>query len=297
MPEVPQYLRRTFLERGSGFHFSAVPPPDIVEGRFLTSGDPWEVLACVLANLHQGNFEVAAVPIDLMKRNDDLNLWIACTNLIGFAAPVSIVKSLFDHFSESVYDSRKRYMCSAAVDSGGLWSVDHILPIYSSTSNTTERLYLELEMSWLLEKEPGSIWAGPEAIAVRDETLPPYIEPESQADIAKYSKMVRERADLLQQYISSNEKLAIAEGKLVDTEDVAQTLLRRLSRGDPNHRVDRGRMLLEATTGLDCRGFFNEKYILQPLPAAAIVEEFLESGQAKRYEPGVRYFFGHRIRE
>jgi hypothetical protein len=54
-------------------------------------------------------------------------------------------------------------------------------------------------------------------------------------------------------------------------------------------------MLLEANTGLDCRGFYDRDFMLRPLAAAAIVEDFVESGEANKYLPGVRYFFGHRI--
>ena len=54
------------------------------------------------------------------------------------------------------------------------------------------------------------------------------------------------------------------------------------------------RHLLEAATGLDCRGFFRDRR-LQPLAAAAQLEEMLEAGHLARLTPGVRYFFGHRI--
>jgi hypothetical protein len=44
------------------------------------------------------------------------------------------------------------------------------------------------------------------------------------------------------------------------------------------------------------RGFWRlDDYKLDPLAAAAILEDMLESGELERFEPGVRYFFGHRI--
>jgi hypothetical protein len=51
---------------------------------------------------------------------------------------------------------------------------------------------------------------------------------------------------------------------------------------------------LEASTGIDCTSFF-EKGQFQPLAALSILEEFLESGTAAKYLPGVRYFFGHAV--
>ena len=50
----------------------------------------------------------------------------------------------------------------------------------------------------------------------------------------------------------------------------------------------------EALTGVDCTAFYKNG-IFQPLSAAAVIEEFLDSPAAGAYEPGVRYFFGHRI--
>ena len=79
------YLSRTFLELGDGFHFSAPPPDDVAEDRLLGSGDPWDVLACILARLQRGQFEAADSLPDLMKRVDDAGVWNACATLAGFA--------------------------------------------------------------------------------------------------------------------------------------------------------------------------------------------------------------------
>jgi hypothetical protein len=54
------------------------------------------------------------------------------------------------------------------------------------------------------------------------------------------------------------------------------------------------RLWFEAATGIDCSSFFDDGEF-QPLAATAIVEEFLESGDPERFEPGVRYFFRNRI--
>jgi hypothetical protein len=45
---------------------------------------------------------------------------------------------------------------------------------------------------------------------------------------------------------------------------------------------------------VDGRAFFKD-FKLQPLTAAAVVEEFLDSPEAAKYKDGFRYFFGHRI--
>lgn len=291
---LPPYVARTFLEHGAGFHFSAAPPPDIRDHRYLSSADPWEVLACTLANLQHGHFGVAAAPIDLMSRYDDLDLWAACANLIGFAAPAAVVRSLFEVFAPAAYDDRRLYPCSAAVAAGGLWAVDPILGLYPRADPHLRDL-LQDELSWLLEPAPGRLWAGPERIEVQEPGAPDLTQPEPEPDIAGYVDAVRACARSVREALGPDRSAAVAEGRPIAVRDLAKTLLDRLRQGERSDRIDRGRMLLEASTGLDCHGFFDEKYMLQPLAAAAIVEDFLESDDASRYLPGVRYFFGHRI--
>ena len=54
-------------------------------------------------------------------------------------------------------------------------------------------------------------------------------------------------------------------------------------------------MLLEAFTGHDCRGFYDDRGILKPLTAAAIVEGLLADPRVDTFEIGTRYFIGHMI--
>ncbi|NJK31974.1 MAG: hypothetical protein HC927_05885 [Deltaproteobacteria bacterium] len=54
------------------------------------------------------------------------------------------------------------------------------------------------------------------------------------------------------------------------------------------------RRRFEASTGIDCSEFYSDGEFF-PLVAAARLEAWIDSPEADRYEPGVRYFFGHRI--
>jgi hypothetical protein len=56
----PPYLRHSFLESGYGLHFATPPPTDVADLRHLAGNEPWRVLACALANLQQGRFDVSA---------------------------------------------------------------------------------------------------------------------------------------------------------------------------------------------------------------------------------------------
>jgi len=104
--------------------------------------------------------------------------------------------------------------------------------------------------------------------------------------------------ETFQELVSSQklyEQETLVEGKRLNIRGVAQRLLTRVRTGVHPDRIEVGRMLLEATTGLNCRAFFDDSGRLQNLTAAAIIEDFLDGGDADRYQPGVRYFFGHRI--
>jgi hypothetical protein len=53
-------------------------------------------------------------------------------------------------------------------------------------------------------------------------------------------------------------------------------------------------MCFEASTGIDCSDFY-EGGNLQRLAALAVLEGFLDSRAAARFEIGTRYFFAHPI--
>ena len=222
-------------------------------------------------------------------------LWVACTNLIGFAAPMSALRRFVDENMRRLTGAHQFYVCDSATSSGSFWAIELILAAYPEITGTDFRRFLEHSLSWLLEEVPGAVWEGPDLIVSPTDDLPPGEEPESQLDIDAYIAMVRNKSATLRRAQSLDDESVVAEGQILQIGDVAQRLLERIRLGEHRDRIEKGRMLLEATTGLDCRAFFNKDSGLQPLAAAAIVEEFLDSGDAKKYEPGVRYFFGHRI--
>ena len=291
------YLSRTFLELGDGFHFSAPPPDDVAEDRLLGSGDPWDVLACILARLQRGQFEAADSLPDLMKRVDDAGVWNACATLAGFAGRRRLLEGIAATFQGRFGERGVQFYVSDALANGcGLWAVPHLLAMHALASEDDTRIHLEISLSRLLEAEPGPVWSGPEETTTTSEDLPPAFQEASVTlDMGGYAALVRKRTAELAARLGAHADKAVAEAEVVVIETVARRLLDRIGAGEATNRLGWERMILEATTGLDCRGFFNEEGAFQPLAAAAIVEDFLESGQAVKYEPGVRYFFGHRI--
>lgn len=291
------YLRQTFLELGDGFHFSCPPPTGITDESYLRSDDPWEVLACVLARLQQGELEAVDRLVGVMRRQDGAGLWNACAQLIGFAGRRELLESLANEFAGRIHERGVQfYVSSALVNGCGLWSVPHLLAMHSATVDDDTRIHIELGLSRLIETEPGPVWSGPAKVIVVDEDLPPpFRETSIELNRKGYAELVETCTGQLRAASGPDDRMAIAEGQILDLNQLTRILLRRIRSSEPTDRIEWERMIFEATTGVSCREFFDPNGILRPLAAAAIIEDFLESGDAKKYESGARYFFGHKI--
>jgi hypothetical protein len=71
-------------------------------------------------------------------------------------------------------------------------------------------------------------------------------------------------------------------------------------RREPGQWLDWGNFLLwrrtfETYTGVDCSRFYDSKGSFMPLNAAAALEKYVAREPRVEFEPGQRYFFGHRV--
>jgi len=289
---VKAFLARTFLERGAGFHFTEPPPTDIADPSNLSSADPWQAVACCLANLQQGRFDIADMPLELLRRHRDIELWGACSYMIGYAGPITTVKRMVAELSSVDDDECRFFVVNAAVASGGLWAIEPVLSIYSEVNADDVRILIQTELSWLLEEGQGEIWAGPQQQVISPDA--PYLSPEEVPDVDGYLALVRKRAAVLRATMQSEDQ-AFAEGRPVDLRQTTRALLWHVCNDVHSPRIENGRMLLEAHTGIDLRSFFDGKSMLRPLAAAAILEDLLDDTEFGRSRVGERRFFGHRV--
>jgi hypothetical protein len=294
------YLDRTFLSMGNGFQFSSPPPPDIAHDRYFNSSDPWEVLGSALARLQAGDFGAAGALSGLLSRSDDGLLWVGATLLLGYAGPWSLVRRV----AEQMMLRREEVAIQSFVPemlegSMAPWAVEMLLQLHEASfpPPTDRTAIIRGCLSRLLEKEAGTIDDGPEETLELDPDYPdePRTEYITTYRTDRYRDEVRAKQVALVDRLGTD-TLAIAEGDVFSVERTALRLLDRL-RDEPDRsgRLDFERMRLEAATGLDFRELYSKKYHLQRLPAMAVIEDFLESGQAERFEPGRRYFFGRPI--
>jgi len=287
------YLATALWGHGSGFCFTTKPPPGVERLEQLQSRDPDDVLACVLANFQCGNFEVASALLPLMQRDESAYIWSAGANLLAHAAPQAEVRRFFD-WAHGLPDDASRYeACATALIAGNLWAVDAALALHAELSDPNLRQFLRADLSWLLEASTAEVFAGPalQNASDEDEEQPFSIEP--RFDHAGYASSVLSIRDSIAAGFPP--AAAVAEGAPIHVVDIAQRLLRQLGSEDASRaRLEHAWWMFGAITGVDCRAFFSDDGNLQRLSAAAIVEDYLDSFDAQ-FQPGVRYFFGHRI--
>lgn len=303
----PSYRESLLLERGSGFHFASPPPEDFFTEKYLEGSNPKEVIAAVLGNARAGNFGVFDHLLRLMQRDDSALTWNACTNLLSYAAPYSVIKRLLESFHEEVYvrhdGGTQSYMCRILGGCKALWAVPVILDIFSLVKDLGRRDYIPIYLSYLLEEERGPISDGPPiAKNAEQKTGESFSEFFSDEEAVEYdesafrSAVLTKYTEIRDSLVGANEaRVAVFEGEPLSLKKVALKLLARLQTNEDTEEIEVGRMILEGSTGLNCAAFYQRHGRVQPLAAAAVVEEFLESDEAAKYEDGVRYFFGHRI--
>jgi hypothetical protein len=300
------YAEGTFLPTGRGFQFSAAPPADLLDERFLRSKDPEEIVLAVLQHVRNGDFSRFPVLTDLLARTNDAYIWNCCDLLIAFAAPYSFIRGLLDKYSDSLTRSREGHLQEwfslILGRSCGFWAVPRLLEILLATNDRNAHGVAPIYLSFLLEPTLGPIYWGPKLVVEQRGNLPrgfEYLaddEPPKYND-AEYSQLVKAALDATRGKLGTRDprSTAIHGGDTFLIRRLVEQALERIAQGKHDELLGVSRLLFEAYTGIDCTGFYNENAVLKPLVASDILERFLDSGRAETFQPGVRYFFGHRI--
>jgi hypothetical protein len=283
-----------YKDMPNGFHLHSAEFSHAATDRLLHSADEWEVLAGILLSCHIGHFDPLARIPELLRQNDSFQFWKAATELLGYAGSWRLIKRFFEGYIDELDDRGVQYFLPIALaNSCGLWAVEPLLAIHAKAVEEEPRYQIQRHLSYLLETENGPIWMGADekTVVVESEDL----DVRTIVDFEGYARDVRAVRDTILQSVGSLDT-PVYEGQVLDIARTAEVLYERLtSKDDTIDRIYREEMLFEASTGVDCSAFFDKDNILQYLPAAAIMETFLESDAPARFEPGQRYFFGHPI--
>lgn len=277
--QIPSFLRGTFDWEVRGYQFASEPPTDLAAPASLSSDDPWVVVAACLQQAKGGRF----APLERLRRfirPDAAALLVrASVDLLGDVATNQALAVLLEVLAQEP-DAIRVEACWGCHLAGHLWLVPPMVEAWRLLKRQADRDSVGSMFSQMLEEGPGPL-------SVNEEYSPPdYAE----LVLARY----RELATRL-----GGDTAAVWEGRLFSVTDLATRKRQLLADGEETPfglavEFTDFRHRFEASTGIECSAFFHEE-VFRPLAAAAILEEFFEGPEAAKFEPGVRYFFGHRI--
>jgi hypothetical protein len=270
-----------------GAGYTAAPTPAADAAR---AGDPagplWVRVEAVLERLRGGDFAATAQAMELYREAVARREWVlvdVCVKILGDAGPGTLMRRLMQELVDAPRgDPKKEYdYCRILAAWGHLSAVPVLLDQIEEHTTSQDFEVLPIYLSWLLEPEWGPVCLSARRL-IRADRVDEYM-----ALVTGVAGAVREAVGGEDAYVFHAQRFGVLP--------LARLLPARL--GFDHYRAEFWplfRRKFEAATGVPCGRFFNDRSF-QPLTAAALVEEFLESPAAAKYEDGVRYFFGHRL--
>ena len=241
---------------------------------------PWFELALALERAKTGDFEHLVYIGKMLADITSYEFWNAAVVLLGHAAPAPVLREILETFrleSGSLSASVEGAVAEMLGRSMQLWAVPPLLSAYRihcQSGRDEQAEPITYFLSDLLEPAPGPIF-------LREEFVDVY-----------YERVLRAYTGIVQR--QGTNRRPVWHGQVFSVSNMARDLYARLRDPATDFEELDDRLWFEASTGIDCSSFFaNGEF--QPLIAAGIVEEFLDSDELYRFEFGERYFFGHRI--
>ena len=274
----PEFLEGVFLWRRSGYQLAGDPGIDLLNDKYLHDLNPWIRIAAILERAKAGNFDVLSLLIREIQDSNSLAFTDACRLLLGQAGPSSCIRKFLETFTHEIYVLRdwtiQETVALVLNESLLLWTIPAMLNVFLKATKRDDAIIIPHLFSELMEREHGPIY-------------------EVESSGIEFKKLVLLQYQELVVRMQSDQ-LPVLRGNLFSVAETAKRLYDCLTASGGRPEVRRERAVFEAVTGIDCRRFY-ENGNLQPLAAAAIVEDFLSSQYLTSFEPGVRYFFGHPI--
>lgn len=303
--EVPEFLKGAFDWKRQGYFYPA--PPELLRPESLVDQNPWIVLCAVVEHAKRGDRTHIAKLRRFFVPTDDFSLDRIVMLVTGVAGTEEDLRALLP-VMETQPDLLRAYACEAASLAGPLWIVPHMLDAWLRVEFLGERESIGYSLSDLLEQGAGEV-ADNAGIYVSQAQPPPGMARTAALEeyLSRRGNRAPTEAPLVQLVLERHRSLVkdlgseaapIWNGQLFSVKELAARTRALIQDASPEQLQSVPfttiRHKFEASTGIDCTSFF-EKGRFQPLAALTILEEFLESGTAAKYIPGVRYFFGHAV--
>jgi hypothetical protein len=233
--------------------------------------DPWLLWVTALDKARRGDFSKVPPVLEASDESPDPVFVQSSYYLLGDAGPDPCFPGIVENAEMPSDTDRVIWSCNALMERGRLADIPILLEAYLRHSGNQDAGIIALYIHDMLGRED-------------------LIDPGEFESLAAYrDAVISAHQGLLDQF--GTDAVCIYRGERFHVPRMARAILDALHQ--PHFRMS-ARRKFEAVTGIDCSEFYREKR-LQPLTAATIVEEFLESPEVEKYEEGVRYFFGHRI--
>jgi hypothetical protein len=235
--------------------------------------DPWLTWEVAFARAKTGDFGLLPALIPVYHACADPICEYVYGTLLGDAGTAACFEAIIRELESSHSFELTLDFCDALAARGKLADVPILLHAYEGVYTIQDADFIARNISDLLEQEPDIIF-----------------DPSLVNSYDQYYTVVMNRYKELTDHFGTNQ-LLVFKGERFGVVSLAKRMLERLGR---TTFEEIWRRKFEASTGIECTNFYQEKE-LKPLSAAAIVEAFLESPDVEKYEDDVRYFFGHRI--
>jgi len=278
-PDFPQ--PGAFRWTALGYDFQLPASLDLAARGDVISSDPWISLLAILEKAKTGDFSEMIRAVDCMDVAENWVLLRGAAALLGDAGSSSCLRSALDKFRPYLYDDDDIILqvefSHSLWGSMFLWTAPVLADLYLRSQDRKESAIIAIKLAELLGSEYIPF---PEKAGTEDE---------------KWREKILLRYNELKARFGSDE-VPVFRGEVFDLRRVATEFLKGLKSGEAIDEADLTtfRHQFEASTGIGCREMFKENKP-QPLAVAALLEKFLKSPAAAKFEAGARYFFGHRI--
>lgn len=260
--------------------------PVVEEDRALPDYARWRELSDLVGEARRGEFGGIPGLIERLGAADDWALAGSYARLLADAGGHSTLRRVRDEVFPNADDLVDRLAYGSVLgDWGHLSVVPALIALFREACATPDGAFVRGRIERLLEAEPGPLRG---FLIRRRGEREDTVELDS---VDQYCALAARLCGELRARLGT-EDVVVFRGDVLSVGRVCRVALDDLRRGGRFDEQMRRRF--EASTGVDASGFYRDGR-LQPLAAAAIVEGFLDSGEADRYEPGARYFFGHRV--
>lgn len=261
--------------KSRGYFVSPTPIDDPDRARDAHAAS-WARLEVLVEQAKRGDFSGVPEVLDLAQ-DGDVHLRFVCCRALGDFGTGACFARMIREMHEEVDPDKSLDYVHAFHERGLLSDIPRLVDEYDKFHGCEAAAVIPLFLSDLLEPEWG-----------------PIAERPGEDDLDDWEEMVLREHQTLAQRVGERD-LPVRHGEVFSVPRLARRMLERLAIDDETAVFHyKSRRLFEANTGIDCTEFYKERRF-QPLRAAVILERFLASPEAQRYEDGGRYFFGRRV--